>query len=148
MQIVTYLKEEHEQLALLVDNWLYDMETLHPELPSTMSMLLQYWEEYMPFLQGAPIMIREGKIGRRDAIPYAQAQLASPIPHPTSTRDGYAFRQHVEAARRNRKVPMIPELTNTPSFISPITMPSLDQGKFPVCPIIFRNWISNWSAPS
>ena len=24
-------------------------------------------------------------------------------------RDGYAFRQHVEAARRNRGLPMIPE---------------------------------------
>jgi fumarylacetoacetate (FAA) hydrolase len=138
MQIVTYLKEEHEQLALLVDNWLYDMETLHPELPSTMSMLLQYWEEYMPFLQGAPIMIREGKIGRRDAIPYAQAQLASPVPHPTSTRDGYAFRQHVEAARRNRKVPMIPEFDQYPIFYFTNHNAILGPGEIPCMPYHFH----------
>ena len=31
-------------------------------------------------------------------------------------RDGYAFRQHVEAARRNRGVPMIPEFDLFPTF--------------------------------
>ena len=31
-------------------------------------------------------------------------------------RDGYAFRQHVEAARRNRGVPMIPEFDQFPVF--------------------------------
>jgi fumarylacetoacetate (FAA) hydrolase len=31
-------------------------------------------------------------------------------------RDGYAFRQHVEAARRNRGVPMIPEFDHFPVF--------------------------------
>jgi fumarylacetoacetate (FAA) hydrolase len=43
-------------------------------------------------------------------------QLISPIPHPVSMRDGYAFRQHVEAARRNRGVPMIPEFDHFPIF--------------------------------
>lgn len=42
--------------------------------------------------------------------------LISPIPRPPSMRDGYAFRQHVEAARRNRGVPMIPEFDNFPIF--------------------------------
>ena len=40
----------------------------------------------------------------------------APVPHPTSCRDGYAFRQHVAAARRNRKVPMIPEFDQYPIF--------------------------------
>ena len=35
---------------------------------------------------------------------------------PTSCRDGYAFRQHVAAARRNRKVEMIPEFDQYPIF--------------------------------
>ena len=38
------------------------------------------------------------------------------VPRPTSMRDGYAFRQHVEAARRNRGVPMIPEFDLFPTF--------------------------------
>jgi fumarylacetoacetate (FAA) hydrolase len=43
-------------------------------------------------------------------------QLLSPVPFPASCRDGYAFRQHVEAARRNRKVEMIKEFDQYPVF--------------------------------
>jgi fumarylacetoacetate (FAA) hydrolase len=42
--------------------------------------------------------------------------MLAPVPHPTSCRDGYAFRQHVEAARRNRGVEMIPEFDEYPIF--------------------------------
>ena len=38
-----------------------------------------------------------------------RVELLAPLPRPVSLRDGYAFRQHVETARRNRGVPMIPE---------------------------------------
>ena len=48
--------------------------------------------------------------------PVDEVQLLSPVPHPTSMRDGYAFRQHVEAARRNRGVEMIPEFDLFPIF--------------------------------
>jgi fumarylacetoacetate (FAA) hydrolase len=43
-------------------------------------------------------------------------RLLAPLPRPPSMRDGYAFRQHVEAARRNRGVPMIPEFDQFPVF--------------------------------
>jgi fumarylacetoacetate (FAA) hydrolase len=42
--------------------------------------------------------------------------LLAPIPRPVSLRDGYAFRQHVETARRNRGLPMIPEFDLFPVF--------------------------------
>jgi fumarylacetoacetate (FAA) hydrolase len=42
--------------------------------------------------------------------------LLAPLPRPPSMRDGYAFRQHVETARRNRGVPMIPEFDLFPVF--------------------------------
>jgi fumarylacetoacetate (FAA) hydrolase len=42
--------------------------------------------------------------------------LESPLPRPVSMRDGYAFRQHVETARRNRGLPMIPEFDAFPVF--------------------------------
>jgi len=48
--------------------------------------------------------------------PYSEVSLLAPVPHPTSCRDGYAFRQHVAAARRNRKVDMIPEFDQYPIF--------------------------------
>ena len=138
MQIATYLKENHEQLALLVDNWLYDMDALHPELPNTMVMLLQYWDDYFPLLQTAPIMIREGKIDRRNAIPLGEALLQAPVPHPTSCRDGYAFRQHVAAARRNRKVPMIPEFDQYPIFYFTNHSAILGPGDVPCMPDHFN----------
>ena len=43
-------------------------------------------------------------------------RLLAPIPNPTSCRDGYAFRQHVATARRNRGVEMIPEFDQYPIF--------------------------------
>jgi fumarylacetoacetate (FAA) hydrolase len=42
--------------------------------------------------------------------------LLAPIPRPASCRDAYAFRQHVETARRNRGLPMIPEFDQYPVF--------------------------------
>jgi fumarylacetoacetate (FAA) hydrolase len=46
----------------------------------------------------------------------ADKELLAPVPRPTSMRDGYAFRQHVEAARRNRGVEMIAEFDEFPVF--------------------------------
>ncbi len=54
--------------------------------------------------------------GRTLAVPADAVLLHAPVPFPTSMRDGYAFRQHVEAARRNRGVPMIPEFDEIPIF--------------------------------
>jgi fumarylacetoacetate (FAA) hydrolase len=44
------------------------------------------------------------------------ARLLAPIPRPPSMRDGYAFRQHVETARKNRGLEMIPEFDQFPVF--------------------------------
>lgn len=48
--------------------------------------------------------------------PAASAHFLSPLPRPTSLRDGYAFRQHVESSRKNRGLPMIPEFDLFPVF--------------------------------
>jgi len=116
MKLVSYLKDEQDQLAVLVDGYLYDMETLHPDLPNTMGVFLNYWEDVLPVVQGAVVMIEEGRISRSRAIPYDSVTVLAPVPFPTSCRDGYAFRQHVAAARRNRRVDMIPEFDQYPIF--------------------------------
>lgn len=116
MKLVSYLREEHDQLAVLVDGLLYDMEYLHPDLPNSMGMFLNYWEDAYPMALGGVMMIQEGKIPESRGIPYENVEIISPVPYPTSCRDAYAFRQHVEAARRNRKVPMIPEFDQYPVF--------------------------------
>jgi fumarylacetoacetate (FAA) hydrolase len=50
------------------------------------------------------------------AMAASEVTLLAPIPRPPSMRDGYAFRQHVETARRNRGLEMIPEFDQFPVF--------------------------------
>ena len=116
MKLVSYLKDGHEQLATLIDGFLYDMELLHPDLPNTMGMFLTYWEDALPMALGGEMMVKEGKISGRKAVAFETVQLLAPVPFPTSCRDGYAFRQHVAAARRNRSVEMITEFDQYPVF--------------------------------
>lgn len=116
MKLVSYVKDERDQLAVLVNGLLYDMEYLHPDLPNTMSLFLNYWEDVLPVAQRGVAMIEEEKIARGKGIALDSVQLLAPVPYPTSCRDGYAFRQHVAAARRNRKVDMITEFDQYPIF--------------------------------
>jgi len=116
MKFVSYAQEGHDRLAAYIDGYLYDMDTLHPELPANMSMFLNYWDDFLPMAQGGEILVKEGKISKGKAIAFEDADILAPVPFPSSCRDGYAFRQHVAAARRNRKVEMIPEFDQYPIF--------------------------------
>ncbi|HMU44944.1 MAG TPA: fumarylacetoacetate hydrolase family protein [Chitinophagaceae bacterium] len=116
MKLVSYLKDEREQLGVLIKDIVYDMEVLHPDLPNSMNMLLNYWEESFAVAQAGELMLREGSRTSNRGVPAKDVQFLSPIPFPASCRDGYAFRQHVAAARRNRKVEMIPEFDQYPVF--------------------------------
>jgi fumarylacetoacetate (FAA) hydrolase len=116
MKLVSYLYEGHDQLAFLVNNYLYDCDLMHPELAGNMNMFLQFWDDMFPVAQTVNTAITEGRIGKDKAVDLSNVQLLAPVPFPTNCRDGYAFRQHVAAARRNRKVPMIPEFDQYPIF--------------------------------
>lgn len=116
MKLVTYLKNDHDQLALLVDGQLYDTDMLHPDLPVSMAMFLNYWDDMIPLARAVEQRIKEGLVRNVMSVPMEDSDILAPVPHPTSCRDGYAFRQHVAAARRNRKVDMIPEFDQYPIF--------------------------------
>jgi len=116
MKLVSYIKDGHEQLAVLINEIIYDTEVLHPELPGTMSMFLNYWEDAFPMAQAGELLLKEGTRTSNKGIALKDVQLLSPVPFPTSCRDGYAFRDHVAAARRNRKADMIPEFDQYPVF--------------------------------
>jgi fumarylacetoacetate (FAA) hydrolase len=116
MKLVSYLKEGHEQLAAYINGYLYDMESLHPDLPNTMGMFLNYWEDALPMAIGGEIMVNEGKISAKKAVKYEDAQLLAPVPFPSSFRDGYAFRQHVAAARKYGNGGVIAEFDQFPVF--------------------------------
>lgn len=71
-------------------------------------------EELLPEardLAGGEVSVPTGSLLREDEV-----RLLAPLPRPVSVRDGYAFRQHVETARRNRGLPMIPEFDEFPVF--------------------------------
>ncbi len=116
MKLVSYLKDEHDQLAMLENGLLYDTDLLHLEMPSSMSMFLNFWEDNYELGLKLQQAIRDNLIGKEKGFPVEDASLLAPVPFPSSCRDGYAFRQHVAAARRNRKVPMIPEFDQYPVF--------------------------------
>jgi fumarylacetoacetate (FAA) hydrolase len=81
-----------------------------------MNLFLNYWDDFFPFAQEGVKMIEEGRIAENKGISVDTVQLLAPVPYPASCRDGYAFRQHVAAARRNRKADMIPEFDQFPIF--------------------------------
>src|SRR5215471_4253084 len=116
MKFISYIKDDHEQLAVLINDMIYNTEVLHPDLPGTMSMFLNYWEDTFPVAQAGELMLKEGTRTSNRGIPLSEVQLIAPVPFPTSCRDAYAFRQHVAAARRNRKVDMIAEFDQYPVF--------------------------------
>jgi fumarylacetoacetate (FAA) hydrolase len=49
-------------------------------------------------------------------LPLSEGQLLTPIPHPPTVRDFYAFEQHVATARAKRGLGMIPEWYEIPTF--------------------------------
>lgn len=85
------------------------------ELPFTMSEFLIQGEEAMTV---AHQILKSAESGNTELqfVSLHYSDLLAPVPRPTSCRDGYAFRQHVAAARRNRKVDMIPEFDQYPIF--------------------------------
>jgi len=116
MKLLSYVKENHEQLAVLINGFVYDMEILHPDLPNTMNMFLTYWEDVLPVAQAGELMLKEGSRTSHKKKALGEIDLLAPVPFPASCRDAYAFRQHVAAARRNRKAEMIAEFDQYPVF--------------------------------
>lgn len=115
MKLVSYLKEDHAQLAFLVDGILYDADRLHPDLPVSMTMFLNYWDYIFPIAHSINRSLVEGN-RKFTGINIEDVEILAPVPNPTSCRDGYAFRQHVAAARKNRRMDMIPEFDQFPIF--------------------------------
>ncbi len=115
MKLVTYWKDEFDQLAFYVDGKLYDTNVAHEELPDNMEQMLWGWEDYADLAQEIYQQLKTGVL-EIASVDFSSALIMAPVPSPTSCRDGYAFRQHVAAARRNRKVDMIAEFDQYPIF--------------------------------
>jgi fumarylacetoacetate (FAA) hydrolase len=136
MQFVTYLMSGVEHVGLRVGGptvetarivdaasalqWLNtqpgNTPQKHPLAPADMLTVIRESANFLPAFKSLADAYSQGKLPASLSYAEKEVRLISPVPRPTSMRDGYAFRQHVEAARRNRGVPMIPEFDQFPVF--------------------------------
>ncbi|WP_316821481.1 fumarylacetoacetate hydrolase family protein [Pedobacter gandavensis] len=113
MKLVSYKTEDREHLGVFVNGHIYNLNSCDKLLPDEMNAFLQGGVDLMDRAKKVDAQIKSGEIEPKEE---AFFELLAPVPHPSSCRDGYAFRQHVAAARRNRKVDMIAEFDQYPIF--------------------------------
>ncbi|MBC7383658.1 MAG: fumarylacetoacetate hydrolase family protein [Bacteroidia bacterium] len=115
MKLVSYLVEKNALLGIYIAGKIWPLQALDPTLPDNMHDFLTGGELIIAKALKLDAMLKEGHdLG--SPVLETEVTLMAPVPYPTSCRDGYAFRQHVAAARRNRGVPMIPEFDEYPIF--------------------------------
>jgi fumarylacetoacetate (FAA) hydrolase len=113
MKLVSYQTEGVVQLGVFIKGHIYNLHSCDKLIPHTMSEFLAGGVELMDRAKVINEKIITGQLAAKEEVFF---ELLAPVPNPTSCRDGYAFRQHVAAARRNRGVPMIPEFDQYPIF--------------------------------
>jgi len=113
MKLVSYKTEDREHLGIYANHHIYNLNSCDKLIPDNMGEFLWGGEELMDRAKKINADILSGKLQAKEELFF---ELIAPVPHPTSCRDGYAFRQHVAAARRNRKVDMIAEFDQYPIF--------------------------------
>lgn len=120
MKLVSYRENLKEQLGILVENQIYNFaanasKLEHGVQPDTMARFLKLGNKAMNVAR----QVEQAIINKNPSTFPSKSslkELLAPVPHPTSCRDAYAFRQHVAAARKNRGAEMIPEFDEYPIF--------------------------------
>jgi len=113
MKLVSYKTEDREHLGVFVNGHIYNLNSCDKQLPDDMNAFLKDSEVLMERALDIDAKIKSGEIEPKEEAFY---EIMAPVPHPSSCRDGYAFRQHVASARRNRNAAMIPEFDQYPIF--------------------------------
>ena len=116
MKLISFLNGENEQVGLIFQDEIFALASLHPLLPSTMARFLENWHVFFSMNENAIQKLKLNPEMQGSGIPLEKIKLLSPVPNPGSLRDGYAFRQHVLTARRNRGLSMTPAFDEFPVF--------------------------------
>ena len=119
MKLVTYKQHNsNPRVGIFYNNLIFDIrkaaEYLKMETPSFIGQIIEEWSHWLNELKIIYDEIINGRITAETDREHVE--LLAPLPHPNSCRDAYAFRQHVETARRNRDAEMIPEFDQFPVF--------------------------------
>ncbi|HEX9080765.1 MAG TPA: fumarylacetoacetate hydrolase family protein [Holophagaceae bacterium] len=110
MKLVTFVHRDQEKVgAVLETGRILDFPAAEARLAVDMLTLIRRQDELMPLAR--TLVAAPPAAAILDA---AEVRLLAPVPRPVSMRDGYAFRQHVATARRNRGLDMIPEFDRFP----------------------------------
>lgn len=115
MKLVTYIHNKSSLLGIIHEGKIWNLKDLDASFPDKMRKFLFAGESVMEKAKKWDAQIKLGKVDKPFVLENAVV-LEAPVPNPTSCRDGYAFRQHVASARRNRGVPMIEEFDQYPIF--------------------------------
>ncbi len=116
MKLISFKHSNREQLGFLYQDRVYELRAIDGRITSSMLTFLREWDLYYTLAEGVKDRIRQFPVFLSTSLPVDEVEFLSPVPKPASLRDGYAFRRHVETARRNRGVPMIPQFTEYPVF--------------------------------
>jgi fumarylacetoacetate (FAA) hydrolase len=116
LKLVSFLKNGHECAGLISGDKVYDLYMLQAGFPDSIKSILTGWDEYFPQLLKLSKDLDQLTKIKTEGLALKDVHLLAPVPHPSSLRDGYAFRQHVETARRNRGLEMIPVFDSFPVF--------------------------------
>ncbi len=119
MKLVSFAtKVAPERVGLLINDEVIDLSACASKiginLPATMAEFLKGEGKSFDLAEKVQDAFLAGKVGK--TLSRNGYRLLAPVPHPTSCRDAYAFRQHVATARRNRGLEMIPEFDQFPVF--------------------------------
>ena len=113
MKLVSYLKSGEIQLGAIVNETVYNLQSVNENLPKN---IIDFFHASNELIQQTEKQLSKIADNTLSVDPVSDFTLLAPVPRPTSCRDGYAFRQHVESARRNRGVEMIKEFDQYPIF--------------------------------
>lgn len=119
MKLISFLNTENEErVGLVCDGKIIDYacaaKELNYEMPSKMADFIKELPETLKKAEEVEKAFERGDVS--EVVNQTDIKILAPVPHPTSCRDAYAFRQHVATARRNRGVEMIPEFDQFPVF--------------------------------
>jgi fumarylacetoacetate (FAA) hydrolase len=116
MKLASYLKDGKECAGLVSGEKVFDLPILKGGPGVTMNELLLDWDQHFPVLLELSKEIENSQGITGPGFLLSEVNILAPLPHPATIRDGYAFRQHVETARRNRGLEMTPVFDSFPVF--------------------------------
>ena len=109
MKLITYKiqNSESHQIGVVEDNIVYNLNNYFGDISLVDMFQVENYQDQIAL-----------HICNDDCIKhnFEEITILPPIPKPTSFRDAYAFRQHVETSRKNRGLNMISEFDQFPVF--------------------------------